>query len=135
MISPFAGVKIGHVKMRVMSLHMRGLEETTVGEKADLVGSALPHRYSFGSAYAAEASTRFFWRRHEGVIGKVRYSEGSASEFAALTGDLQYQIDSRWTLSGAMALVRADQSEAGRRTVFYAYENNDSVQVSASYVF
>ena len=134
LVSPFVGVKWGRVKIRALSLVVHEPEETVKGPKAKEVGGLLAHRYAFGSANALEASTRFFWRRYEGITGKMRYTQGSEGEFALVTADLQYQMDQRWSLGGQVLLVRSDSS--GRKKNIYSnFEDNDSAQVGVLYVF
>jgi hypothetical protein len=134
MISPYVGVRLGQVKLRFMNLQMNKPSETAKGPKAEEIGGLLAQRYPFGSANAVEASTRFYWRRFEGIQAKARYTQSTDDEFSLVTGDLQYQIDSRWSVGGQILLVRAD-SDKSRKTVYSDYENNDSAQVGVLYVF
>ncbi|MFN7728272.1 MAG: hypothetical protein ACK5P7_03875 [Bdellovibrio sp.] len=135
LISPYVGLRLGVVKLRAMALSVSGPSETASGPKTAELEKILQHRYSTNSAYAVEASTRFFWRRHEGLHGKVRLTEGSSSEYSAILGDLQYQLDSKWSVGGSLLLVRASQSELARKTIYSDFENNDSVQMGVMYVF
>lgn len=135
MISPFVGVRLGLVKLRAMSITINGPDEGAAGPKATELGDILQHRYTTTSAQAVEASARFFWKRHEGLTGRVRYTRGASGEFESVLGDLAYQLDSRWSLGASAILARVEQNALARKTVYSEYENNDLVQAGVTYVF
>ena len=132
LVSPFIGFRWEWVKVRLMSISVDEPTETAMGPKAEQLGSVLPHRYPFSNAYAAEVSSRFFWKKHNGIEGKARYTQGAEDEFSMANFDLNYQMDARWKFSGGLLVVRADSSPA---TVYSEYENNDMAQVGVQYVF
>jgi hypothetical protein len=132
LISPFVGARIGWVKLRVMTLSVKEDSEGAKGPQSDDVAAALPHRYPFRDAGAAEASTRFYWHRYEGISGRVRYTQGAHDEFALLQGSLNYQLDRAWTLWTQGALVRAN---ADRTILYSGYDDYDSIQAGVQYVF
>lgn len=134
LVSPFIGARLGWFKLRLMTLSVNEKEDAVKGPSADEVESAMPHRYPFQNAGAAELSTRFFWAKSEGIAGKVRYTQGSKDEFSLLLGNLNFQMNADWMIWGQMALVRA-KVDPDRRIQYADYENNDFAQVGVQYVF
>lgn len=135
LVSPYAKFRYRGWEILTSYLDVAGGEKHPQGNLSSEGKDFLSNRYAFGNSYLLKVSMAQRLVRQQILKVAASYQQGASNEYGLVTANMAYQFDPSWSFSLSGQLIRVADNDAGEKTAYSSFVNNDSATVGVQYVF